>query len=93
MESQAITLRLAADELALLIDALDALEYWEAGFALPRNNGEVFIPGDLLMADDRYWGPGTLPSPEEREAIEQVRRCRRLSTAFRLVALSAEASP
>jgi hypothetical protein len=66
---------LTADELELVPNGLDALEYWEAVFSLPRDNGEVFIPGDVPLADDRYWR-GAEPSAEESEAIGQVGRCR-----------------
>jgi hypothetical protein len=62
-----LRIRLSLDEVALLIEALDAYEYWELGDSLPRNNGAVFIPGDLRPEeDDRYWG--TSPSPDDAEA-------------------------
>ena len=78
---------LTAEELDLLIHGLDALEYWELGDRLPRNNGEVFIPGDMPPEHDRYWGPEPDPSEDAQEAIEQVRRCRALAHRLRAIEL------
>lgn len=47
MVERTAAVALTAEELDILIDGLDALEYWELGDQLPRNNGEVFIPGDM----------------------------------------------
>jgi len=41
------------EELVMLVDGLDALECWQYGDTLPRNNGEVFVPGDLPAGEDR----------------------------------------
>lgn len=60
-----LSIRLSLDDVTLLIEALDAYEYWELGDSLPRNNGAVFIPGDLRPEDDRYWGLS--PSPDDAE--------------------------
>ncbi len=76
---------LTAEELDILIDGLDALEYWELGDRLPRNNGEVFIPGDMPPEHDRYWRPEPDPSEDAQEAIEQVRRCRALAHRLRAI--------
>ena len=73
----AIELTLTPAEIALLVDALDAYEYWLLGDILPRNNGAVFVPGDMLE-DDRFWGDSAI-SPTEAHAIEQVRESRRLA--------------
>jgi hypothetical protein len=35
----------------------------------------VFIPGDLTPGPDRYWD-GVVPTPEQQEAIDEVRVCR-----------------
>lgn len=71
--------RLLLDDVTLLIEALDAYESWELGDSFPRNNGAVFIPGDLRPEDDRYWGPSASPDDAEVEAIERVRACRDLA--------------
>lgn len=73
------TVQLTQDDVALLVEALDAYEYWELGDSLPRNNGSVFIPGDLRPEDDRYWGASPRPNGVEIEAIERVRACRDLA--------------
>jgi len=67
---------LSASELSLLIEGLDAYEYWQLGDVLPRNNGAVFLPDDDF--GDRYWDQDEEPTEEQREAIEAVRRCRAL---------------
>lgn len=72
-----VNLTLSADELALILGALDSYEYWELGSDLPRNNGAVFIPGDYLGAVDPYWT--TDPTDGEAEAIESVVSSRRLA--------------
>lgn len=69
---------LTQEDISLLVDALDAYEYWELGDTLRRNNGSVFIPRDLRPEDDRYWGPSPSPDDAELEAIERVRACRDL---------------
>lgn len=80
-----LTVPLTLEDITLLVEALDAYEYWEAGDALPRNNGSVFIPGDLRPSDDRYWGPSPSPDDAQLDAIERVRACRDL--ADRLAAI------
>lgn len=75
----AVTVSLTLEDINLLVEALDAYGYWEAGDALPRNNGSVFIPGDLRPSDDRYWGPSPSPDEAQLEAIERVRACRDLA--------------
>lgn len=67
----------------MLIDALDAYEYWQLADNLPRNNGDVFIPGDLPPDEDRYWGEDPEVTDTESEAIEQVRGCRALADRLR----------
>lgn len=77
--TRTLDLHLAAAEVSMLIEALDAYEYWQLGGPLPRNNGEVFVPGDLPPDEDRYWGPEPEVGDVEAEAIEQVRACRELA--------------
>jgi hypothetical protein len=74
-----VTLHLSISDVLLLIEGLDAYEYWQLGDVLPRNNGAVFIPGDLDPEFDHYWGPEPQPSAAQAEAIDQVRTCRALS--------------
>lgn len=81
--ARTLDLRLTAAEVSMLIEALDAHEYWQLGDPLPRNNGEVFIPGDLPPDEDRYWGPEPEVSEVEAEAIEQVVACRELADQLR----------
>lgn len=71
-----ITIRVTRRELHLLIEGLDAYEYWQLGDVLPRNNGAVFLPDEPF--GDRYWAPDAEPTEEQKEAIEAVRRCREL---------------
>lgn len=71
-----ITITVTQDELHLLIEGLDAYEYWQLGDVLPRNNGAVFLPDD--PDGDRYWAPDVEPTEEQNEAIEGVGRCRKL---------------
>ena len=80
-----IDLRLSPEDVVMLIDALDAYEYWQLGDVLPRNNGEVFIPGDLPSDTDRYWGADPEPDEQQQEAIEQVKVCRALADELRLL--------
>lgn len=65
-------------DLRRLSEALDAYEYWQLGDVLPRNNGDVFIPGDLEAGFDRYWDGETI-SEDERKAIDEVVACRALA--------------
>jgi hypothetical protein len=81
--ARTLDLHLTAAEVSMLIEALDAYEYWQLGDSLPRNNGEVFVPGDLPPAEDRYWGPEPEVGDAEAEAIEQVRACRELADQLR----------
>lgn len=71
-----ITITVTRRELHLLIEGLDAYEYWQLGDVLPRNNGGVFLPGEPY--GDRYWAPDEEPTEAQKEAIEGVRRCREL---------------
>lgn len=63
-------------ELLVLMEALNALEYWQLGDGLPRHDGMVWIPGDAL-GHERFWS--RRPTLEEQEDIEAVRRCRDLA--------------
>lgn len=74
--------QLSPDDLTLLIEALDSHEYWQVGDVLPRNDGMVWLPGDSVGAVDRYW-EGEEPTEEQADAIEQVRRCRKLAERIR----------
>jgi hypothetical protein len=69
-------------ELALLIDALDAYEYWQLGDVLPRNNGMVWIPGDSIDEVDRYWQDEE-PTAEQAGAIAAVQEARGLAERLR----------
>jgi hypothetical protein len=70
-----VSVELSREELALLCDALDSHEYWQLGDDLPRSDGFVFLPGDAVGQDDRYWSRRE-PSDDERIAIESITRCR-----------------
>jgi hypothetical protein len=74
---EAMQLSFSTADICRLADGLDAHEYWELGDLLPRNNGEVFIPGDLHPGPDRYWD-GVVPTREQQDAIDEVRACREL---------------
>ena len=78
MESHdTIAVQLSVDEIHLLLEGLDAYEYWQLGDVLPRNNGMVFLPDDLFA--ERYWPADEMPSEAQAEAIEAVRACRALA--------------
>lgn len=79
-----VSVRLTIRDVDLLLEGLDAYEYWQLGDVLPRNDGAVFVPGDLDPESDRYWGPKPEPSPVQAEAIEAVRGCRGLAARLRL---------
>lgn len=70
------TITVTSSELYLLIEGLDAYEYWQLGDVLPRDNGAVFLPDEPY--GDRYWAPDEEPTEEQNEAIDGVRRCREL---------------
>lgn len=74
-----ITVQLSADEIKMLLDALDDHEYWQLGDALPKNDGMVFIPGDLPANEDRYWGVDPDIAPDDALRIASIRRCRALA--------------
>jgi len=78
MSARTVNVSLSGDEVTRLVEALDAYEYWQLGDVLPRNNGAVFIPGDLAHGFDRYWD-GERISGEQRDAIEEVGACRALA--------------
>ena len=77
MAPEDIQISLTSADVMRLVDALDSHEYWQLGEVLPRNNGEVWIPGDLPEGEDRYWD-GVSFSPEEQAAIDEVGACRAL---------------
>lgn len=66
----------------MVLDALDALEYWQIGAALPRHDGMVWLPGDSVDETDRFCEE-RLPSVEEQEAITEVRSVRALADRLR----------
>jgi hypothetical protein len=74
-----IDVSLSIRDLAVLCEALDTYEYWELGVTLPRNNGAVWIPGDLLADEDYYWR-GLEPTTTQQEAIDAVMESRALGT-------------
>lgn len=76
-EDNTTIVSLTLGEMRLLIEGLDAYEYWQLGDVLPRDNGAVFLPDDDF--GDRYWSHDEEPTEEQREAIEGVRRCRDLT--------------
>jgi hypothetical protein len=69
-------------EVRLVLDALDAFEYWQVGADLPRHEGIVWLPGDAVDDADRFWD-GRLPSVEEQEAIAEARLVRALADRLR----------
>lgn len=82
MATETVLVPLTETEVSLLLEALDAYAYWQPGNVLPRNDGEVFIPGDLAPGSDRYWDDQTI-TEEQHEAIDEVRACRALSARLR----------
>ncbi len=73
---------LTAAEIGVVLDALDALEYWQIGIDLPRHDGLVWLPGDSVDDVDRVWDERA-PTPEEQEAIDEVREVRLLADRLR----------
>lgn len=78
-----VPVSLSPQELTLLREALEAYEYWQLGDVLPRNNGAVWIPGDLVGSPDPYWDDRGDLSATELEAIEAVRETRALAERLR----------
>lgn len=66
---------LTDDDLALILDALDSHEYWQLSEPSWRNSGAVILPTD----DARFWLDRPSLSRSQREAIEEIERCRELS--------------
>jgi hypothetical protein len=79
-----VAILLSIFDVRLLVEGLDAYEYWQLGDVLPRNNGVVFIPGDLDPDADPYWGPHPEPCEAELEAIATVHVCRGLAERLKL---------
>lgn len=73
------SVQLALADILVLVEALDAHEYWQLGDVLPRNDGMVWIPGDSVYGYDRYWVDDE-PTADQVEAIEAVRECRGLAS-------------
>ena len=67
---------LSADDIDILLDALQALEYWEYAteLDLPRRNGQVFLPSD----DATQWRHHPIGADEDN-AIVQIQRARALA--------------
>ena len=87
LSSSVAAIEVTAAELSVILDALDALEYWQLGDGLPRHDGMVWLPGDAI-GGDRFW---PLPAtPEEREKIEAVQSCRLLASRLSEAASSVQ---
>jgi hypothetical protein len=69
-----LTITLSAEEVGLLLEALDSHEYWQLGRDLPRKDGVVFIPGDFLGGEDPLWTEGVEADPTVIAAVESCRR-------------------
>lgn len=72
-----VAVQLSVADLHLLLEALDACEYWQLGDVLPRNNGLVFLPDDPFA--ERYWPADVAPSETQAAATDAVRICRELA--------------
>ncbi len=90
--TEAVHVTLSRKDLPRLIEALDAYEYWQLGDALPRNDGQVFIPGDHVGFDS-YWDGEPIPSAEQQEAIKEVRASRALADRLRAISQHREEAP
>lgn len=77
MSSGVAAIEVTDAELLVLLEALDALEYWQLGDGLPRHDGMVWMPGDAI-GRDRFWP--LPPTPEDREKIRLVQSCRLLAS-------------
>jgi hypothetical protein len=84
--SDETSISLTIGELTLLLEGLDAYEYWQVGDVLPRSDGHVFLPDDEF--GDRFWPRDVGPTAEQQEAIEGVHRCRDLVARLREVVTS-----
>lgn len=87
--TDAVTMQLTPAEMHLLLEGLDAYQYWQLGDVLPRNNGMVFLPDD--PDGDRYWSEDRPASAEQVEAIEAVRECRILEERLHAAVQQADA--
>lgn len=66
---------LTDEDLGLILDALDSHEYWQLSDTSWRNSGAVILPTD----DALVWLDRPSLSRSQREAIEEIERCRELS--------------
>jgi hypothetical protein len=79
MVDDQVSLSLSSADVALLIEALDSHEYWQLSDPTWRHSGYVRLPGDWLDP----WGDAVEPTPEQRDAIDEIETCRRLQDALR----------
>lgn len=86
-----MNLTLSAEDVAMIVEALDCYDYWELGQDLPRNNGAVLLPGDTLGDTDPYWTES--PTDTESEAIDDVRARRLLAERMQLSSRSGRCLP
>jgi hypothetical protein len=67
------------DDIALIVEALDSHEYWQLSDLSWRHSGAVILPSD----DPLRWADRPDPTPDEREAIHEIERCRSLADRLR----------
>jgi hypothetical protein len=70
---------LTTEEIGLIVEALDSHEYWQLSDPTWRHSGAVILPGD----DAQRWADRPTPTPEQREAIAEIGRCRSLADRLR----------
>lgn len=87
--NDAVSVSLTPRDLHLLLEGLDAYEYWQLGDVLPRNNGVVFLPDDPFA--DRYWAADLPVRVEQAEAIAEVKECRALAERLQVAAAAGAA--
>lgn len=70
---------LTAEEIGLIVEALDSHEYWQLSEPTWRHSGSVILPRDDALA----WAGRPVPTADEQDAVAGIERCRTLADRLR----------
>jgi hypothetical protein len=70
---------LTAEEIGLLVEALNSHEHWQLSEPAWRSSSAVILPSD----DAQRWAERPAPTADEQEAIAEIERCRALADRLR----------